>query len=145
MEYEKMKKDTKQVPGEDLLAAINSIMAGKKPAEHAQANIDVANKKIKNRDEIHKQYDISGDLDPDKDIDQPGVEYDFDADQDDLEYVKHKMGMDEPGVVHKDDTEKDVIEKDPTKKKLSFSEFMKNQVMRRSHIRRAKIKQYTKH
>lgn len=130
----------KHISAEELVDAIHNVMKGTKPVDHAKHHSAVANKKVADvqSNVLNKSYDISGDLDKEKPIDVPGVEFDYDADEDDLEYIKHKMGMDTPGEKHEDDTEKDVIEKDPTKK-ISFSEYVKNDDIRRSHLRRAKI------
>lgn len=142
----------KKISSEDLADAIHSIMKGIKPVEHAKQHIDIANKKMANPDEIHKHYDISGDLDKDKELSKPGVKFDQDADEDDLEYIKHKMGMDTKGEVHKDDEKEDVIEKDPvaagrhvdpgmstSNKRMSFGEYVKNDDVRRNHLRTSKI------
>lgn len=143
----------KQTSSEDLADAIHSVMKGVKPVEHAKQHIDIANKKIASPNEIHKHYDISGDLDKDKELSKPGVKLDQDADEDDLEYVKHKMGMDTKGEVHKDDEKEDVIEKDPLAagrhvdpgmstpdKRLSFGEYAKSDAIRREHLRKSKIR-----
>lgn len=137
--------NNKQPSGDDLIDSIHKVIHGVKPSDPAKHHINVANKKVDDVEAnvLNKSYDISGDLDKDKPIDIPGVEFDYDADEDDLEYIKHKMGMDTPGEKHEDDTEKDVVETDPTKK-VSFSDYAKNDELRRQFLRRAKIKHYTK-
>lgn len=125
----------------ELADKIQAILKGTKPTEHAKDHIDVANRRL-NSPELHKSYDISGDNDSEKSIDEPGVEFDFDNDEDDLEYIKHKMGMDDPKEVHKSDETKDKEEKEPAKfkkNKMSFSDYAKNDEIRRTHLRMAKI------
>lgn len=110
----------KQPAGDDLVDSIHKVMHGVKPVEHAKKHIEVANKKVADvqANELGKAYDISGDLNKNKPIDPPGEK-------------------------HEDDTEKDVVETDPTKK-ISFADYAKNDEIRRSHLRRAKIHYHSK-